>query len=448
MKTINAPRNTGGFLRLTGRILLVLLIILNITQCAEPDEIGLDLIDNRATFNLTDTVSLTAYTRLSDSVPTNFSAQNMLGVMNDPVFGRIKAEIFTEFRLPRNDFSLGENPALDSIVLSFGYSGQFYGQVESFQHLRVYELSESFPERDTLYSNLFIQHYPDQVGDKMLRPAPADSVLIDTVMFAPHFSVRLSDAFGQKFIDANGTSAFTDVTSFLDYFKGLYIAIDDDVQGIGAIFNLSMFSGFTRLSLYYRVNGETATRQDFFISEFARRSGYFESSDFDGAHSLLLAQLNGDNAPAIGDSLLFVQSMGKLRANIQLPHLKRLKTYSNMAINQASLIIPVATGFSDDIFPAAASLGLYRYHDDGSLLVLSDQLLGTDYFGGRYDSDKKQYVFNITRYVQMILDESVPDNGLALEVLSSADNAGRVVLHGPGRTVNPMKIKIIYTAFD
>lgn len=448
MKTINTPRTAGGFFKLTGRVLLALLIALNITHCSEPDEIGLDLIDNRATFHLTDTVTLTAYTGLSDSVPTNFSFQNMLGVMKDPVFGRIKAGIFTEFRLPRNDFSLGANPVLDSLVLSFGYTGQFYGHVESFQHLRVYELSESFPERDTLYSNLFIQHYPEQVGEKMLRPAPADSVLIDTVMFAPHFSVRLSDALGQKFIDANGTSAFSDVTSFLNYFKGLYIAVDDEVQGTGAVFNLNMFSAFTRLSLYYRVSGDTATRQDFFISEFARRSGYFESSNFEGAHSLLLEQLNGENAPAVGDSLLFVQSMGKLRANIQLPHLKSLKIYPNMAINQASLIIPVASVFSDDTYPAASALGLYRYHDDGSLMVLTDQLLGTDYFGGKYDSEKKQYVFNITRYVQMILDETVPDNGLALEILSSADNAARVVLHGPGRTVNPMKLKIIYTAFD
>lgn len=448
MKNALYPRFTGGFLSRAGLYLLGILLVFGISRCAEPDEIGLDLIQDRATVGSTDTLSIRAFTSLADSVPTNFSFQNTLGVINDPVFGKLKAGIFTEFRLPRNDFSLGENPAFDSIVLSFGYSGTYYGQLEAFQQLKVYELSESFPQKDTLYSNLYITHFEDPIGARLLRPAPKDSVVIDTLMFAPHFSVRLSDAFGQKFIDANGTTAYQNVNNFLDYFKGLYIAVDDEVQGLGSIYNLNMFSSFTRLSLYYRENGETARRNDFFISEFARRSSYFENRDFQGGNDFLLEQLVSPNAESLGDSLLFVQGMGKLRANVHIPHLNQLSILPNVTINQARLIAPVADGFSDENFPEASQLRLYQFNEDGSTSIISDIMLGDDYFGGTFDSVKKQYQFNITQYIQQVIDGKITNNGIAIVVGGGAENAARVVLHGPGRTNKPMKLEIIYTVFD
>lgn len=448
MKIVHFPRFDGGFFSHSGRLILIVLMLSVMGGCDEPDEIGLDLLSNRASFSSTDTLTIHAYSDKSENVATNFSAQSILGVMEDPVFGKVKAEIFTEFRLPDNMFTLGTNPVLDSIVLYMEYAGSYYGQLTTLQTLKVYELSESFPDQDTLYSNLLIPHYPDPIGQKLLRPAPLDSVAIDTVLTSPHFSLRLSDSFGQKIIDANGTEAFENIPNFLEYFKGLYFSIEDEINGYGSIFDIKMFSFYTRLSLFYHEDEETERRQDFYINEFAKRSGYFKDFEFDGANPFLLQQLNAQDPTSYGDSLLFVQSMGKVHAKIAFPFLESLKETSNLVINKASLIIPVALEYSGEMFPPSDYLWLYRYNSSGNLELISDINYGEEYYGGSYNESTGEYTFNITHHLQQLLDGRLTDYGLALLPGKNASSAGRVVLKGPGVQNNPMRLDIVYTTFD
>lgn len=448
MKNTSNPRLRGVFFRTTGLLTMLLPALLYLVSCQEPDEIGMDLIDQRASFGRIDTLTLQAFTSESGPIPTNLSAQNILGAINDSEMGFVKAGIFTEFRLPRNDFSLGENLSLDSVVLFFGYSGRYYGQLETPLNLKVFELSEQIPDSDTLMSNQFIPHYHEPIGQKLMRPAPTDSVTIDTLQFAPHFSIRLSDAFGQKLIDANGTPAFANVPNFREYFKGLYITVDDEMEGVGSIFGVNIFTGFTRLGLYFREgDSEETLRYDFYITEFAQRLGYFEHGGYEGANPVLLEQLMATQPKDEGDSLLFVRAMGQLRANIHIPYLAQMRHLPNVTINRANLIVPVAEGFSSDVFPAAARLALYRVTATGDIAPPTDMFFGDDLFGGIYDAEKRQYVFNVTRHIQERIDGRTGDYGMVLTVFGEAGNAQRVVLNGPGVAENPMRLSIIYTLF-
>ena len=450
LKTNHSPRLRGGFLGLLLLSFLTAVSLFSINACSEPDEIGLGLIDRRAGFNSSDTLTIIGSTGVSVPVPTNFGGQNMLGVLDDPLFGKVRASLFTQFRLTQNNFSLGESPVLDSLTISFEYSGRYYGQVETFQTIKIFELSEQIPDVDTLYSDLVVPHYPDPVAELLLRPTPTDSVLIDTTMFAPHFKLRLSDALGQKIIDANGTPAFENVPNFLEYFKGLYITVDEEIDGTGSIFNISMFNFFTRLSLYYHEEGDTnALRHDFPITQFSKRSNFFENLSYENAHPVLVEQLFGENPEESGDSLLFVQSMGKLRANIRFPYLSDLSGAANVTINQARLIVPIAEGFSDDeMFTPAQELFLLRYDDNGKMVSLADMQFGDAYFGGVYNESKRQYSFNITQHLQEVMDGKIADHGLTMVIPQAAENARRVVLNGPGAAVRPMRLEIIYTVFN
>lgn len=458
MKKLFAPRIIGGFFSSGIKIASLLLLFLAMQGCAEPDGIGLDLIDQRANFYTTDTISLQAYSVTDEHIPTNTGSQNLLGVMHDPVFGKVRAGIFTEVRLPMNNLSLGEDPILDSIRLSLAYSGRFYGNLETLQTLRVYELSENIPDSDTLYSDTFINHYPDPVGVLSLYPAPREPVVIDTVDLPPHFVIPLSTEFGEKILAANNTPYFENIPNFLDYFKGFYIEAEDIEQN-GAIFNLNMLSQYTVMQLYYHNPGDTvSTLQNFFISDFARRITYVDHFGFENAHPLLQAQVIEQQTES-GDSLLFVQGLGGLRVNIEMPFLSDLERLTDVAINQAQLMVyveptlvgePIAEepGRLPHPFPVADRLLLMRYDDEGEMQFLSDFTIGSTYFGGAYQADKKRYVFNITSYIQQVLNGEIPNNGLVLVISGAAESAQRVVLKGPGRTSNPMRLELIYTVFE
>ncbi|HSV89028.1 MAG TPA: DUF4270 family protein [Bacteroidales bacterium] len=435
-----------------GIVLIILLFTGSVfitKSCTEPEGIGLDLIDDKALFKRTDTVSIVSFVERADSVPGNLDFQNLLGLMHDPHFGKTRASIVAEFRLPANNLSLGQQPVLDSIVLSFHYTGQYYGNIETFQTIKVYELQESLPQSGVLYSNHPVIVNPVPIGQRVLRPAPADSTLIDTVFFAPHFFMRLSDSFGQKIIDANGTEHFRNVQTFLDYFKGLKITVEDNFTEGGAIFNINMFGQFTTLRLHYHDAADTARTpivQHFQISNFAQRLTKAEHFDFVGSNPLITSSLA--NPGLHNDSLLFLKSLGGLHTRIRLPYIDDLAAMPNVTINQAKLILPVEEQFIQENFGEAAFLHLYHVNDQGEFQALIDSQLGEDFFGGAYNATSRQYEFNITMHLQEVIRGTIPNNDLILMVSGGASNAERIVLRGPGRSANPMRLQIIYSSFN
>ncbi len=452
MKTSINPRFYGVFFALLKRMAMVSAFLLLIHACSESDEIGLDLVDTRAQLHTLDTLSLQAITVIDDSVAMNFGSMNILGMINDPVFGKTHASIYTETRLPRNNLYLGEDPVLDSIYLVLSYTGNFYGFVRNYQRLKVYELSENFPEADTLFSNLVIPHEPELITKHprghLLQPAPLDSVMIDSIMFPPQIRIPLTDAFGQKFIDANETEAFENVPNYLEAFKGLYIAPGDKFDGLGSKYQINMLSPLTSLELYYKNEDDTVSRiQRFPINEFAKRTSRMEHFGYENTHPVLRAQIE-ESDYSMGDSLLFLQSLGMLRANIHLPYLDELIGDSRLLINKAELVVPVAEGLVAEHLPASRELLLLRIDEDGDLKFLDDYMMGSTYFGGRLNEDKMQYTFNISKYFQQLLDGTHPNDGLALVVAGASEDMSRVVLHGPGRTENPMRLIIYYSVFD
>lgn len=449
MKTFHFLPSLKGALKSTPHLLAVVLFLsVLIPSCTEPDQIGLQFIDDQALFKRSDTVSVIGFVEIDDSLPTNLSFQNLLGMMYDPVFGKTRASIVTEFRLPINNFTIGSSPVLDSLVLSFHYTGEYVGKIETFQTIKVYELSENLPQQGNLISSHPVQFYSTPVGQKLLRPAPRDSVLVDTIFRHPHFNMRLSDQLGQKIINANGTPAFRNVQNFLDYFKGLKITVEDNFNEGGSIFNIDMFGPFTQLTLYYHNATDTVRVQrshSFRVTNFAQRFTHVEHFDFVGANPQITSSLLSPQQPL--DSLLFVKSLGGLRSRIRIPHLMELARMPNVTINQAKLIIPVDESFVAEMFQPAQYLHLYQITPQGARLALRDRDVGFEYFGGEYDPVARQFVFNITKHLQEVLKGVNPNNDLVIVVSGASENARRVVLRGPGRSSNPLRLQIVYTSF-
>ena len=354
--------------KLSTRHLLAVVLFLSalIPGCTEPDQVGLQFIDDQALFKRTDTVSVIGFVEIDDSLPTNLSFQNLLGMMFDPEFGKTRASIVSEFRLTSNNFSLGSSPVLDSLVLGFHYTGEYAGNIETFQTIKVYELSENLPQEVDILSSHPVQFYRIPVGQKLVRPAPKDSVLVDSIFRHPHFNIRLSDQFGQKIINANGTPAFRNVQNFLEYFKGLKITVEDNFNEGGSIFNIDMFGPFTHLTLYYHNATDTVRvqrRHSFRVSNFSQRYTFVEHFDFVGANPQITSRLQNPQLPS--DSLLFIKSLGGLRSRIRIPHLMELARQPNVTINQAKLIVPVDGNFVSEMFEPAQFLHLYQISPQG-----------------------------------------------------------------------------------
>ncbi len=454
-----SPRNDGGFFAILGKAFFPLLISLAMISCTEEEEIGLGLLDTHASLESTDTLTLKALTVPADSVVMNYRATNILGVLNDPVFGKTRASIYAEPRLATSDLDLGENPVLDSINLVLKYDGAFYGSLNTQHNMLVYELSENFPDQDSLFSNLIIPHHPEPITYDpqgfQFKPAPLDSILVDlgsvkphdSIFAAPHLRLRLSDEFGQRFIDKR--DELQDVPSFLEKFKGIYITLDKEIPGAGCLLKFNMIDPITTLELYYQNDTDTVQQmQTFPVNEFSSRTTRIEQFGYDDANDVLREQvLEGNQDKA--DSLVFVQSLSVLQTNLYIPHLEDLiEKHPRLLINKAELVIPAAEGFVTRELHRTEELMLLRLDEDGNLLTLDDYTHDPNLFGGVLDRDENTYTFSISRYLQKLVDGEYDNNGLVLTASHITSDMSRVVLHGPGRTDKPIKLRVFYSKFD
>lgn len=460
MRNIIIPRKAGGFFRLIKKTLPVLAFIF-FTSCEEPDEIGLDFIDDSVSITAYD-FPVTGYSILEDSVPTNYSNRNMLGFRNDQdqVFGAKKTSIYTEFRLPDNNLDLGDNPELDSVFLVLYYSG-YYGDYTTHQQVRIFELSENFPETDddAIYSTLTLDHKEIPIADTLVRPDPKGEYLNDEED-SPYLRIRLDKEFGEKLVEQSGQEPFEDNSSFLEFFKGLYITVEDlesDEEGAILFFNMlgsGQFEQNSSIQLYYKHESEdemVSTTRSFFVSEFSKRSTHIENFDYENAHEHLKKQVI-ENDTTYGDSLLFLESLAGVNIFIDFPHdsINELAD-KNATINMAELIIPVDENFDSDNYysedtPIPGDIYLLKKDEKGELSHIEDSYYG--YFGGSYDEDKKHYTINITQHFQEIVEDLDSNFGMVLVISESYNNAYRVVLNGSGRTDNPLRLKLKYTILD
>ncbi|MFP4691614.1 MAG: hypothetical protein ACLFMU_06845, partial [Bacteroidales bacterium] len=131
-----------------------------------------------------------------------------------------------------------------------------------------------------------------------------------------------------------------------------------------------------------------------------------------------------------------------------MPYLDDLKDLQGVVINKAELLVPVQEGFATDDLPETEDMLLLRFREDGNLSFISDYHVGSSYFGGELDKENMEYRFNISQYVQDLMNGVYENRGLTIVASDVSEGASRVVLRGPGRQENPMRMVIYYTVFN
>tara|TARA_B100000900_G_scaffold104883_1_gene87067 strand:- start:1233 stop:2438 length:1206 start_codon:yes stop_codon:yes gene_type:complete len=382
---------------------IVVLLVLFCFSCTDPDILGLEIqpeSDNILIFNS----SLSGFQteiESEDSLRTDNVVSLTLGEIHDPIFGLNSAGFYTQLLLTENNIDLGTNPVVDSVILSYTYSGA-YGDISQFDNISVQRVFTELHNDSIYYSNTF-QLSASNVNN-------VEEYIISESSNNPNVRIKLNNQFGQQIIDL-GSDLLVDNETFLSQFQGLSLS----AFGSNAMLYLNPNGSESYFKIYYKNDENTidTLSLEFQVGGDAARVNIFNDK-------------NSENI--IEDvSKIYIQSMAGYKAKISFNNIDSLRTLlHNQVINKATIEFNVLDG-SQAEYLAHNKLVLVRVNSAGENLFLSDFLLeGDDYFGG--DLSNGKYQFNITRYLYQLLTN--PDYTSELYLLSGggAVNANRTLL--------------------
>lgn len=431
------------------RTLLALLfgaVATTYTSCKEPELVGIEVLpDDGYGVAWVDTFTLELSTITDDSIYTSNTSSSvyLLGEMNDPQFGGTRTEFYTQFRLPTANLTFLNGSVVDSIVLNLVYAGA-YGDVSKWagtQRFGVYPLEEVIYDTTTYYSNHARAYSTAPLAQVQVRPNLVSDVRLaaDTIPLPASLRIRLDDALGQQIIGADPLVTLATDTSFAKVFKGLAIVPENSglAPGQGAILYLNLASGYTRVELYY--TDTSAKKLMFPINALSAAHSHITHQ-----HPLAITSILGSTEA--GRQETYVQAMAGLKMRVQIPHLNDLRQLGTVAINRAELVLPLADG---DLSKYGPPLALSATESDslGRSLFIVDPFEVEGHFGGEYRSGTRDYVMNVARHIQDLLNRPATDPYHGLLIRSTVD-ARRVIFNGSEHADRPVKLRLTYTIID
>jgi len=403
----------------------VLIFILLIASCEEEvTEIGGGFINGIEVQEpyLVENENITAYSEKVSSVQTNNTTTYKLGTYIDPVYGTSETSILTQLTLEENDHDFGQDPVLDSVILTLPYFSQQIAQdeyeldsifgegsftleiSESNQFLRPIDPGENgeFEENQIYYSDQLNDFLPnintndpiftsdvitpsDSTGVKVLFDQLSQDVT-DTLEQSPRIRLKLpNDFFEEKILSKAGSEELAFGQNFVNYFRGIYIkAEQQSSEPVMGIFNLDQPEA--DITLYYRSMRNAPSldpeAEDSLIETFNKFNLKFNGIKvnlYDTEESIDLSNPDTVN----GDENLYLQggqgSMGVLRLfdgpdsnnDGVSDELEELRS-ENLLINEATLRLYV----NEEIAPGSVNRSnrIFIYDLDNNRLLIDYQI--------------------------------------------------------------------------
>lgn len=432
--------------------------LISLSSCNKASIVGLDVQPENDLINaeFVDSLTLVTQTVKEDTLRTDinavYSGTGLIGKYMDPIFGEATSSLYTQLRLFSNAPTFGTNPVCDSVRLSLYYSDSYGKKIRRQQTINVHQLTANLDINASYYSNQTAAiSGVDLANGYVFVPRPNDSLVIKGgSKLAPQLRIPILNSFGQDILNQQNTPNLSTTDEFIKYIKGLYITTEKTPGLLPQEGNILQFNlNFSTLDIYYHyrpVNAtkDSSTQYNISLASVARFTHY--SHNYSSAAPDLKKQIETVTPPEQND-IIYLQGMSGLKARIKLPSVVSWGKKEFIAVNRAELIIkPVSEATDTFAFPPV--LTLYGIRDDGKgIYPLPDALEGTVEERGTYDKVNKTYHFTISRYIQWLISEKIPNTGLLLGVGNSFSAPHRVVLGGGGKVNNPyqMKLHITYT---
>ena len=384
-------------------ISLGLVIGLIAASCTDPNTIGLELHPEDKIIISSDTsADFTVITESEDSLRTDEALNLILGnITDDPTFANSLAGFYTQILLTENNTDLGGSAIVDSVVMSYTYSGSYGDDLVDFTSLDILVLQDNIYKDSVYYST----SYPIPTPGGM---SYVESFSVSDDIEKPLLKVKLNNDFGDLILELKN-EGLKDNDVFLENFKG--ISVVASTQNTMLYLNPNGSNSF--LKIYYHNDESDTLSLDFELGGDAARINLFNPKP--------LSNLNQD------DDKVYIQSMAGYKTKITVGDLVVLaETLKGKAINKVTMSFDVESGSTSE-HAAHEKLFLVRVNEEGKNVFLTDYTIeGETHFGGRLESDK--YEFNITRYFVQLLNNDSYTNELYLLPAGAAVNANRTIL--------------------
>ncbi len=427
----------------------------------EFNEVGGSLVgDNNFDALLYKAAALDAHSLKLNSVQSNGLSSYALGFYKDPKYGATTANVLAQLELSTVNPTFGDNPQLDSVVLTVPYFSTIESQT---LYDKTYTLDSVFgdnPVKLSIYeSNYYLRqydpadeynpqaYYSDQGSvfeqnlggtplyvDQAYKPSSNPIVLIepievaegedpqaDTTKLSPRLRVKLPvSLFQQKILDQEGNSVLATNSNFQNYFRGLYFK-SEALNGTGMYALLNFASDDAGITLYFHTEyedseGETQQAENTYALNFGSQI----VNTFDTDYQQLPAQ----------DDNLYVKggqgSMAVVNLFTDQTQLDSLRE-ANWLINEANLKLYVN---ADAVPTNQENPGRLYIYDVNNSRVLKDYSLDAginenDPWSsrlvhlGRIEEDEngnKFYRIRITNYVNDIINNDSTNTRLGVVV--------------------------------
>ncbi len=432
-------------------VFLLLLSAVFVSSCRKQDDNV--FLENETTsgfdgYSSTDTLSIKTSTVREDSLKTDSLSHNLIGCINDPVFGKYQASTYFQLKLPQVGNVISSN-TLDSAVLflQFTSSTAYYGDLNSEVSFNVHELTQSMGNTVT-HSNQSYTYDNTPVGSFSGRFNVTDSLAYNSLgtiyKGAPGISIKLSNAMAQKLFNATA-SDLSSQANFLNFFKGLVLVpTGTPASGSGAIAAINLKGAFSRLRVYYNGNMQS----DFKVYDDCERFSAYAVSN-QGTEITKQKTMNG----SANFDTTYVMAMAGAKTFIQLPELFNLVPNNGklISVGKAEIVFRPLTGSYAAPFTLPKRMLLFvKDKETGLNAGMIDML--EPFYGGTYNASKNEYRFNITRYIQSLytdyqLKGTNNNNGLFLAIPSDSPVApSRIMIDAAkGTAGSGIEFKIIYT---
>jgi hypothetical protein len=429
---------------------LILAAFFLFSSCKDPAKLGKDLQPNDHPVDVffTDTVQAKTSALLID---TNISSYNsgyiFAGVYQDPVFGIVSSEAYTQFKFRTENVNT-QGAICDSVVMQLAYGFYYFdlfsassGNLKNIPPFEVYTLPVPLPDNfqgkdvSLLSSGSPVQIDIGSVNfDAYPELGNANS----------YMKVYLKTSFGQSILDTNGTGISN--SALLTYYNG--IGIKSSTPGSPSAllaFNLYNTVPQSKITIYHHTviaPGDTAWSTS--VLEFNGTCKSASKYDFDrnsAVSPLSPVNLPGTSPPDL-NQMAYIQGGSGIMTKITFPGLEEIKKRGNILINKAELFIPVEDIYVEKYHPPR--LVLYQ---EGSNQILKDTATQADLFVQQdglnalanttpviapYLPAKKGYIFPITTYLQACMLGKKN-----FDLILSASPAG--VIFGIDQTFSPVR---------